>query len=145
MPPEPVSAPRAATKWTEIPALGVRVECEGKATMVGSQALVTCGSTVLSVSVDEGATSIDQALAAHQVEERAYLQSTAKNVTRSPHRYRKAYENQGGQGTNYWVDVMIELGGRVLTCQTGSIGTADTSSRIAAAAGDLCETIQPLR
>jgi hypothetical protein len=108
--------------------------------MVGTQALVTCGHTVVSVMVDEGAKTLDAALAAHEAEEGVYLQANAKNVKRSAHRYRKAYENAGGYGTNYWVDVMIELDGRVLTCQTGSMAP-NSSPEAAAVGGDICDTL----
>jgi hypothetical protein len=137
--------PKPAVTWTAIPDLGVRVACAGTTTMVGTQALVTCEHAVLSVMVEENAKTIDQALAGHEAEEKAYLQSRTTTTNQSTHRYRKAYENQGGAGTNYWVDVMIEIGGRVLICQTGSFATDHTSAQAAAAAGDLCETIEPLR
>ena len=143
-PPPRISAPPPAAHWVAIPELGVRVACEGTLMMVGPQALVTCGHTVVSVMVDEDARTIDQALGAHEAEERAYLQANAKNVKRSAHRYRKAYENAGGQGTNYWVDVMIELNGRVLICQTGSIAP-NSSPEAAAAGGDICETLSAAR
>lgn len=140
----PRAKPKPAKTWTAIPALGVRVACAGDLAMVGTQALVTCEHAVLSVMVDEDAKTIDQALAGHAAEEKAYLQSRTTTANRSAHRYRKAYENEGGAGTNYWVDVMLEIGGRVLICQTGSIATDHTSAKAAAAAGDLCETIEPL-
>jgi len=138
-------APVPAAKWTSIPQLGVRVRCEGQVIDFGKWATVTCNHTALTLRYEEDATTIDEALEGHEAEQSVYLQGSTTHAKRSPHRYRTSYENKGGVGMNYWVDVMIELGGRVLTCQTGSFATADTSPEAAAAAGDICETIEPLR
>src|SRR3954451_10546444 len=128
----PPAKPKPAVTWTAVPALGVRVACAGSTSMVGTQALVTCEHAVLSVMVEVGAKTIEQALAGHEAEEKAYLQSRTTTANRTTHRYRKSYENEGGAGTNYWVDVMIEIGGRVLICQTGSFASDHTSPQAAA-------------
>jgi hypothetical protein len=90
--------------------------------------------------LEAGAHSIDEAIAGHAAEESEWLQSKGGPSQRSSQRYRHAYQNQGGSGTNYWVDVVLELDGRVFTCQTGSIGP-NASEAAAKMGGDLCETL----
>jgi hypothetical protein len=144
--PAPGPAPPAAApdRGTDLPALGLRIGCAGHVQITGGVALVDCGGTIVSITIEPDARTIDDAIAAHRASASYWLEAAPGEETRGPDRARYRYENRGAAGTNYWVDVILAVGGRIVACQAGSIG--EHASRAAAdAGGALCETIVPLR
>jgi hypothetical protein len=112
--------------------------------MVGEQALVTCsGRLLLSIMLEPDAHTLDEAIANRDGERSVWLQAGGGDVKRTKTLHRRAYENTGNAGTNYWVDVLVELDGRVVACQSVSMAPNGTKE-IAARAGDVCETVSLL-
>src|SRR5690606_1208939 len=89
-------------------------------------ATVACGNHVLGIRIVSGARTIDDALAELGAERTGMLQGGDGNVTRTSRLHRRAYENYPGGGTNYWVDVVVEIDGRVVVCQAGSMAPNGT-------------------
>ena len=130
--------------WTNVPALGVGLACAGTVEMVNAQALVTCGTSTLIVIAAPPGRTLDDEIDEYTREETSSLEARHGPVRRSAHRYRHSYENTAAAGTTYWEDVMVELDGSVVVCQTSSFAPKGTA-RDAATGGDVCDTLGPMR
>jgi hypothetical protein len=112
--------------------------------MFAHMATISCGDHVLGIRIVADAHTIDDAIAGQDAERTGMLQAGAGNVKRTDRLYRRAYENYPGGGTNYWVDVIVAIDGRVFVCQAGSMAPKGTRA-LADQAGDLCETLSAMK
>lgn len=104
---------------------------------------VTCGRHVLAISRLRVAT-LDAAIAEVQASLGA-LASTIDRSARTATGYRLEHHNRGGNGTNYWIDQVIVIGGGFYACQASSMAMSRSEHASASEAevgAAICATLE---
>jgi hypothetical protein len=128
----------AQSPVTVIDELRVGIRCAGRIVSArGERALVACDSSFLTVMQATFASTLDEAISAMHSEMTTMLRATITHEDRSEGRYRVEYLNRGGDGTNYWADVVHVFDDRVFLCRAGMMKTPEDATHI----GDICESL----
>lgn len=121
----------------KLPKLGLQLDAPGEVKVddaIGGEGHMLMGPGIGAMSIEVAKEA--QALDAAKEDAKMYSPTNAKDET-LPDGWAMTFENKGGMGTNYWVDVRRTIDGKNYKC-----GTTGSDAKQAAAVLAACKTLR---